>query len=64
MTIAVYNILGQKVKTLVNEAKSPGSYQTTWDGTDQSGNKVSAGVHFYRLKAGDHAETKKMPLLK
>ena len=64
ITLKVYNILGQLVKTLVDEEKSPGTYQVVWDGKDQNGEEVSSGIYFYKLKAEDYTETKKMILLK
>jgi len=62
--LKVYNILGRKVKTLVDEPRQPGRYQIIWDGRDDSGSKVSSGMYFYRLKVGSHSESKKMTLLK
>ena len=64
VTIEVFNILGQKIKTLVDEKKSAGEYYTTWDGDDSYGQKVSTGIYLYRFLAGDFVETKKMILLK
>lgn len=64
VTLKVYNILGQLVKTLVDEDKFPGTYQVIWDGKDQNGEEVSSGIYFYKLKAEDYTETKKMILLK
>ncbi|MCJ7457549.1 MAG: cohesin domain-containing protein, partial [candidate division Zixibacteria bacterium] len=63
-SLRVYNILGQRVKTLVDEPKSPGIYYQTWDGKDEQGNNISSGVYFYQLRAGSYNETKKMVLLK
>ena len=63
-TLTIYNILGQKVRTLVDEDKLPGNYNVIWDGRDQMGNQVSSGIYFYQLKAGNYKETKKMSLLK
>jgi hypothetical protein len=63
-SLRIYNVLGQSIKTLVNETKSPGVYHVVWDGTDESGDRVSSGVYLYQLKAGDHKETKKMVLMK
>ncbi|MCE5251877.1 T9SS type A sorting domain-containing protein [bacterium] len=62
--VTLYNVLGQPVRTLVDDVQQPGSYRVTWDGTDQFGAPVSMGVYFYRLQAGDYSETKKMLLLK
>jgi hypothetical protein len=64
VTLKVYNVLGQLVKILVDEDKHPGSYQVVWDGKDQNGEEVSSGIYFYKLKAKDYTETKKMVLLK
>ncbi|MEW6685215.1 MAG: C25 family cysteine peptidase [Candidatus Edwardsbacteria bacterium] len=63
-TLKIYNVAGQLVKTLVNEFMSSGVYRVSWDGKDEAGRKVSAGVYFYRLTAGDFADTKKMILIK
>ena len=60
----VYNIQGQKVKTLVNEVLPAGQYRAVWDGTDTSGRAVSSGVYLYRLRSGSFVETKRMSLLK
>jgi hypothetical protein len=62
--IKVYDVLGREVKTLVNEEKMSGVYQVSWNGDDSSGNKVSSGVYFYRIDAGDFIQTKKMMLIK
>jgi hypothetical protein len=62
--IDIFNVLGQKVKTLVNEQMNPGVYLLDWNGTDDDDNQVSSGVYFYRMQAGDFSEMKKMVLLK
>ncbi len=64
VSLVVYNILGQEVRTLVNEAKVAGTYTLRWDGRDNVGRDVAAGVYFYRLNAGSHEFIKKMVLLK
>ena len=63
-TLKIYNILGEKVRTLVDEPKSAGSYEVVWDGKDDKGKEVASGIYFYQLKTGDFTETKKMLLLK
>jgi len=63
-TLIIYNLAGQKVRTLVDEKKLPGNYQVIWEGRDDKGKKVSSGIYFYRFKAGDHFELKKMIMLK
>lgn len=62
--IKVFNVLGQKVKTLADEYMKAGYKRVEWDGTDQSGNSVASGVYLYRMSANDFGETKKMLLLK
>jgi hypothetical protein len=64
VTIEVYNLLGQKVRILIDGEESAGTYTVTWDGTSLSGESVSTGIYFYRFQAGDYVETKKMLLLK
>ncbi|MFA6472205.1 MAG: T9SS type A sorting domain-containing protein [Candidatus Latescibacterota bacterium] len=61
--LTIYNILGQSIRTLVNGYFSQGAHTVVWDGRDDSGKGVGAGVYLYRLKSGGHAETKKMLLL-
>jgi hypothetical protein len=62
--VGIYNMLGQKVMTLVNEVHSAGQYRVTWSGNDNYGNKVASGVYFYKLRAGSFEGVKKMMLLK
>ncbi len=64
VVLRVYNVLGQMVRTLVNEQKARGSYEVTWDGRDQNGDEVASGVYFYKLEAGDFVQTKKMVLVR
>jgi len=62
--LAIYNPLGQKIKTLVNERQGAGTYQIRWDGQDNTGQRISSGVYLYRLTAGSFIETRKMVLLR
>lgn len=62
--IEVYDIKGRKVKTLVEENRSPGSYTVAWDGTDARLNKLASGVYILRYKDGSRTETRRMSLLK
>lgn len=64
VTLAVYDILGKQVKTLVNEERHAGSHRVTWNGTDNSGAKISTGVYFYKLTSGNMTQVRKMLLLK
>ncbi len=59
VTLKIYNILGQEVKTLVNYELKPGSYSAVFDAS-----RLSSGVYFYTIHAGDFVQSKKMMLLK
>jgi hypothetical protein len=62
--LIVYNVLGKKVRTLVNENKGIGSHSVTWNATDEAGKRVASGVYFYKLVAGSNSSMKKMLLIK
>ncbi len=62
--IDVFNIKGQKVKTLVNEKLDKGNHSIIWGGEDNLDKQVSSGIYFYKMKAGRYTSTKKMILLK
>jgi hypothetical protein len=64
VALAVYNLVGQRVRTLVQEARGPGRYRVVWDGRDDLGHDVSSGVYFYRFKAGDFLATRRMLLVR
>jgi hypothetical protein len=64
VSLIVYNILGQRVRTLVNAPMTAGRYSIAWDGRNEAGSVLSSGVYFYRLQAGATALVKKMLLLK
>ncbi len=59
VTLKIFNILGQEVKTLVNENKAPGNYSIRFNASN-----LSSGVYFYNIKAGNYYQVKKMMLLK
>lgn len=63
-SLRIYNVLGELVRTLVDEPLSAGIHHKVWDGKDDQGNPVASGIYFYRLRAGDFQDTKKMVLLK
>lgn len=62
--MTVYNILGQRVRTLLDEPKAPGLHHIIWDGTDDNGGEVASGMYLYRITAGSFVDVKKMLLLK
>jgi len=62
--ITIYNMKGQKVRTLVNEILPAVQHSVVWDGKDEKEEPVSSGIYFYKLKTEDYESTKKMILLK
>jgi len=62
---AVYNMAGQEIAVLADQAMHAGTYRISWDGRDTNGQAVGSGVYLYRVQAGDRfAESKRMTLLK
>ncbi len=64
VTIRIYDVKGEMIKSFRQGNQSPGTYQVTWDGKNQSGLKVSAGAYFYTIEAGFNRSSKKMLLIK
>lgn len=64
VSLTVYNILGQEVKTWRKGTMEPGCHSVRWDGRDMRGDKASNGVYFYRLKAGDFTATRRLSVLR
>lgn len=65
VSIIVYDLMGREVKRLVDyDILNPGKYTVEWNGTDNSGNRVSSGIYFARMTAGQYQFTRKMNLLK
>ncbi|KPL14430.1 MAG: hypothetical protein AMS26_10845 [Bacteroides sp. SM23_62] len=64
VTLKIYNMLGQLVRTLVAEQKEAGYFQIAWDGRDNHGIFVANGIYLFRLKAGNYEKTRKMIMLK
>ncbi len=60
----IYNLLGQKVRTLLNQKLEAGGHQITWDGSDHIGRELTSGLYFYRLRVGGLTQSKKMLLVK
>uniref|UniRef100_A0A7C3UZG7 T9SS type A sorting domain-containing protein n=1 Tax=candidate division WOR-3 bacterium TaxID=2052148 RepID=A0A7C3UZG7_UNCW3 len=59
VSLSIYNTAGRLVRRLVNEEQKPGTYIYRWDGKDEEGKNVSAGIYFYRLRAKGFREIKK-----
>jgi subtilisin family serine protease len=64
INLEVYDIMGRRVKTLVNGELAAGVHKISWNGTNDKGEHISSGVYFYKLSSGDNVVTKKMVMLK
>ncbi|MBC8180092.1 T9SS type A sorting domain-containing protein, partial [candidate division KSB1 bacterium] len=62
--LVIYNIMGQKVITLVNEKQAAGFYQVRWNGINSLGNQVSTGIYLYKLQAENFQDMKKMVFIR
>jgi hypothetical protein len=63
-SLTIYDVAGRSVRRLVGEQQKPGSYTVRWDGRDDTGRLVGAGVYFYRLVSGENRATRKMVMLR
>ncbi|MBN2354910.1 T9SS type A sorting domain-containing protein, partial [candidate division KSB1 bacterium] len=59
-TLHIYNLLGQNIRTLVDETASAGYHRIRWDGCDEYGRQVGSGIYLYRLKVGEQVKVRKM----
>jgi len=64
VSLAIYDVAGRLVRTLVDGRRRAAHYEVVWDATDNRGVTAASGVYFYRLTAGNHVKTRKMVLLK
>ncbi len=62
--LAVYDIRGRQVRTLINARQTAGQHAVTWDGKNMEGRQVSTGIYFYRLTAGEYTRMRKMLLVR
>jgi hypothetical protein len=62
--LSVFDLLGRKIRVLVDENQNLGMKQISWDGKDRNGNTAASGIYIYRLEAGDFVQSRKMILLK
>ncbi len=62
--LTIFDLMGRKVITFVNRTEDAGFRSVQWDGTDDLGRSVSAGVYLYQIQAGEFSQTRKMLLLK
>ena len=64
VTLQIYNVQGQLVRTLVDEDQGPGYHKILWDGRDSVVEEVASGIYFYQIKAREFVQSKRMVLLK
>jgi len=64
VNLSIYNVLGQKVRTVTDQHYPAGRWEVEWNGADDNGDRVATGIYFYRLTMGDEVRTRKMMLLK
>jgi hypothetical protein len=64
VTLEIYNVTGQKVRTLAQGQHEPGRYRIQWNATNDYGNPLSSGMYIYRIHAGDFVSVKKLILMK
>ena len=62
--IAIYDVMGRNIKTLMNESQTAGYYSIRWDAKNDMGEGISAGMYIYTIQAGEFRSSKKMVLLK
>ena len=63
VVVQVFNLMGQEVRTLINEFKPAGAFEVLWDGKDNAGRQLSNGTYLYQIEAQGLVQTKKMVLL-
>jgi len=63
VVINIYDILGRKIRKIVNSTQDAGYKSVIWDGTDEFGRSVGTGIYLYQIRAGDFTQTRKMLLL-
>ena len=64
MELAIYNVLGQRVRTLVQDIQAAGSYQVSWHGRNDEGAAVASGIYLYRLSSAYEVQVRRLLLMK
>ena len=64
VSLTIYDLVGQRVRLLVDEVQAPGVYTLQWNGRDENGMEVASGLYFYRIEAGAFVQTRKMTLVR
>jgi flagellar hook assembly protein FlgD len=60
ISLTIYNVSGQKIRTLTRERKTAGEFMVSWDGTDDAGQPVNSGVYYYRIQSENFQQTRQM----
>ena len=64
VSVEIFNMLGQQVRTLVQDDLQPGYYSMVWDGRNGAGQSVGTGLYFYKVRVGGQVQVKRMTLVK
>jgi flagellar hook assembly protein FlgD len=64
VNISIFNVLGRRVRILIDGSMPAGRHRAVWDGTDENGQAVTSGVYFYRMEAGQYRASRKMVLIR
>lgn len=64
VTLTIYNLLGQKIRSLVDKEQEAGLHAVHWDGHDENGTSVASGIYLYAIGAGEFKQVKKMVLVR
>jgi flagellar hook assembly protein FlgD len=62
--LSIYDVLGNKIRTLVNEKQTEGFWSINWDGSNSNHQPTDPGIYIYQLQVGDAIQTRKMMLIK
>ena len=64
LSLKIFNIRGELVRTLINEVRAEGSDHIMWNGTSDQGKRVSSGIYFYEARTADDVQINKLALVK
>ncbi len=64
VNLVIYNLLGEKIRTLIDAPESAGSKQIIWNGANDAGERVTSGIYIYRIEAGTFTATRKLTFIK
>jgi flagellar hook assembly protein FlgD len=64
VTLDIYNVRGEKVRSLLSTSKSAGTWRAAWNGNDNNGNACTSGMYYVKMSAGKYTSTQKVVLMK